>query len=56
MPDADILEEIRERLRLAQEYDSENRNRALGDFKFSALGEQWPPECRRSGTSRIGRV
>src|SRR6266850_68276 len=46
MPDAAILEEIRERLRLAQEYDSENRNRALEDFKFSALGEQWPPELQ----------
>jgi hypothetical protein len=46
MPDAAILDEIRERLRLAQEYDSENRNRALEDFKFSALGEQWPPELQ----------
>lgn len=45
MPDA-ILDEIRENLRLAQEYDSENRNRALEDFRFSAMGEQWPPELQ----------
>lgn len=45
MPDA-ILDEIRENLRLGQEYNTENRNRALEDFKFSAMGEQWPPELQ----------
>lgn len=46
MPDRDILDEIRENLRLAEEYDSQNRNSALEDFKFSAIGEQWPPELQ----------
>src|SRR3974390_1557595 len=43
---SDAIEEVREKLKLAQDYDNHNRQRALEDYKFSALGEQWPPELQ----------
>lgn len=47
MADKDILDDAKERFRLAHDAESENRECALEDLKFGRLGEQWPEQYRR---------
>lgn len=43
----EIIEEAKEKFRLAEQAESENRKEALDDIKFARLGEQWPENIRR---------
>ncbi len=43
----DLLKEAREAFERAQDYESENRTRAMADIKFARLGEQWPEAIRK---------
>lgn len=45
--DEKIIEEALKRFHYCEEAESENRQRALDDLKFS-LGEQWPEEVKRA--------
>ena len=48
--DNDIIDEARERLRLSQEAEAQNRNEALIDLKFGN-GEQWEARVRNDRES-----
>lgn len=43
----DLLSEALEQFKLASEAESDNRQEALDDLKFSRLGEQWPEDMQR---------
>lgn len=45
--DDDILTEAKERFKLCQEAESDNRQNYEDDVKFARLGEQWPDEVKK---------
>lgn len=45
--DEDILTEAKERFKLCQEADAENRQNYEDDVRFARLGEQWPDDVKK---------
>ena len=45
--DEKLLTEAKERFKLSQDAESDNRNAWLEDVKFAKLGEQWPDKVKR---------
>ena len=45
--DEKLLAEAKDRFKLAQDAESDNRNAWLEDVKFAKLGEQWPDKVKR---------
>ncbi len=45
--DEDILTEAKERFKLCQEADAENRQNYEDDVRFARLGEQWPDSVKK---------